>query len=114
MTTSPEAGLVASADSDTAQVIVMEPGLTPEKLAALIRGTVGGGGLLIEGGRNVWKQFAPLCDDLWLAVSPPPVSDREGLPSWWPVGETSWNLSALYTDEARMLYYHHRAVRGAP
>jgi riboflavin biosynthesis pyrimidine reductase len=114
MTTSPEAELVASGDSDIAQVTVMEPGLTPEKLASLIRGTVGGGGLLIEGGRNVWKQFAPLCDDLWLAVSPPPVSDREGVPSWWPVGETSWDLSALYTDEARMLYYHHRAVRGAP
>jgi riboflavin biosynthesis pyrimidine reductase len=114
LTTSQDRGIAHSGLEQKAEVVRMNDALDLPELTALIRESVGGGRLLIEGGRQVWEHFAPLCDDLWLAVAPPPVSGREGLPEWWPEGANAWDLSALYTDEARMLYYHHRATRGAP
>ena len=73
-----------------------------------------GGRLLIEGGEQTWRLFAPECDDVWLAVTPPPLSARAGLPPWWPADHTPLDDPAVYTDDARMLYYHHQLRRGAP
>lgn len=96
------------------RVALIPPGASAQDLAALIRHEVGGGSLLIEGGQKVWQHFQPLCDDLWLAVTPPPLSAREGRPLWWPLPPSSTPAPRIYTDEARMLYYHHHALRGAP
>ena len=95
-------------------ILMMEPDTDAEVLSTMIRTHVSGGRLLIEGGERTWRSFIPHCDDLWLAVTPPPTSDRAGLPSWWPESKRPLDGGSVYTDEARMLYYHHRLPRGAP
>ena len=95
--------------------IVVTPAPTDAgALAALIRDEVSGGRLLIEGGEQTWRLFAPKCDDIWLAVTPPPLSARAGLPPWWPADHLPLDDPAVYTDDSRMLYYHHQLRRGAP
>jgi len=95
--------------------IFMSPEASPpEDLAQHIRHILGAGHLLIEGGPQVWKLLAPVTDDLWLAVVPPPSSNAEGMPGWWPRGSGDWELGSMFTDEAKMLYFLHRRLRGAP
>lgn len=96
------------------RVIITKTDQSPATLAGAIRELVGGGALLIEGGRQMWESFAPLTDDLWLAVTPPPTNQREGFPPWWPVPPEQWQLETLFTDDARMLYYRHTRLTGAP
>ena len=95
-------------------ILVVEPDTDAETLSTMIRTHVSGGRLLIEGGERTWRSFIPQCDDLWLAVTPPPTNDRAGLPSWWPENKWPRDGASVYTDEARMLYYHHQLPRGAP
>ena len=96
------------------RVVVIDPQTDAAALANIIRTEVEGGRLLIEGGERTWRMFASHCDDLWLAVTPPPTSARAGLPPWWPADNLPRTDAAVYTDDARMLYYHHRLHRGAP
>jgi len=96
------------------RVVVVDPQADAATVAHIIRTEVEGGRLLIEGGEQTWRMFASHCDDLWLAVTPPPTSARAGLPPWWPADNLPHADAAVYTDDARMLYYHHRLGRGAP
>jgi len=96
------------------RVMITEIGRSAAEFAGAIREMVGGGALLIEGGRQMWESFAPLTDDLWLAVTPPPTSQRQGIPPWWPVPPEQWQLETLFTDDAKMLYYRHTRLPGAP
>lgn len=96
------------------RVIITKTDQSPATLAGAIRELVGGGALLIEGGRQMWESFAPVTDDLWLAVTPPPTNQRQGFPPWWPVPPEQWQLQTLFTDDAKMLYYRHTRLTGAP
>ena len=96
------------------RVVVVDPETDAVMLADIIRTEVEGGRLLIEGGEQTWRMFASHCDDLWLAVTPPPTNARAGLPTWWPADNLPRPDAAVYTDDARMLYYHHQLRRGAP
>jgi riboflavin biosynthesis pyrimidine reductase len=96
------------------RIFVSPDASPPEDLAQQIRHILGAGHLLIEGGAHLWKHLAPVTDDLWLAVVPPPLSDAEGMPEWWPRDSGDWELGSMFTDEAKMLYFLHRRLRGAP
>jgi riboflavin biosynthesis pyrimidine reductase len=89
--------------------------LTAGDLELAIAQHVGGNSLLVEGGTEIWKFFAPIIDEVLISVAPPPRESNEGVPPWWPGGHDHWQLSALMTDDSQMLYYSHRTgIRGVP
>lgn len=80
-----------------------------------LRTSLGAHSLLVEGGRALFETFAPITDEVALSVTPPPRSERAGIPPWWPGDTNSWTLTSLMTDDDKMLYYRYlTGVRGAP
>ncbi len=70
---------------------------------------------LLEGGRSIWEAWANLIDEVALSVAPPPNNIHQGIPPWWPLDTTRWQLTSLMTDDAKMLYHRYQTgVRGAP
>lgn len=70
---------------------------------------------LLEGGRSIWESWAPLIDEVALSVTPPPNDNHRGIPSWWPLDTSQWQLTSLMTDDAKMLYHRYQTgLRGAP
>lgn len=70
---------------------------------------------LLEGGRTLWESWAPLIDEVALSVTPPPNDSHRGIPIWWPLDSSLWQLTSLMTDDAKMLYHlYQTGVRGAP
>lgn len=70
---------------------------------------------LLEGGRSIWESWAELIDEVALSVAPPPNDIHRGIPQWWPLDTTRWQLTSLMTDDAKMLYHRYQTgVRGAP
>lgn len=63
--------------------------------------------LLVEGGRALWETFAPITDELVVAVAPPPLSTHQGIPPWWPGDRSGWTLTSLLTDDEKMLYFRY-------
>lgn len=97
------------------EVLVVDPDEDAEHLELAIAQHVGGNSLLVEGGTEIWKFFAPIIDEVLISVAPPPRESNEGVPPWWPGGHDHWQLSALMTDDSQMLYYSHRTgIRGVP
>jgi len=71
--------------------------------------------VLVEGGVALWQTFAPITDELALAVTPPPLDHHGGVPEWWPGESSQWTLHSLWSDDEKMLYYRYlTGVRGAP
>jgi hypothetical protein len=70
---------------------------------------------LLEGGRSVWESWVHLIDEVALSVTPPPNDVHRGIPSWWPLDTSLWQLTSLMTDDAKMLYHRYQTgPRGAP
>ncbi len=70
---------------------------------------------LLEGGRSVWESWATLIDEVALSVTPPPNDQHRGIPSWWPLDTSLWQLTSLATDDAKMLYHlYQTGPSGAP
>lgn len=65
------------------------------------------GHVLVEGGRGLWETFAPLTNELCVAVAPPPTSSHQGIPQWWPTDSSAWTLTSLMTDDEKMLYFRY-------
>ena len=63
--------------------------------------------LLVEGGRVLWETFAPMTNELVVAVTPPPLSTHQGIPPWWPGDPSQWTLTSLMTDDEKMLYFRY-------
>jgi len=70
---------------------------------------------LLEGGRSIWESWAHLIDEVALSVTPPPNDHHRGIPSWWPLDTSVWQLTSLMIDDAKMLYHRYQTgLRGAP
>ena len=70
---------------------------------------------LLEGGRSLWESWVHLIDEVALSVTPPPNDVHRGIPSWWPLDTSLWQLTSLMTDDAKMLYHRYQTgPRGAP
>jgi riboflavin biosynthesis pyrimidine reductase len=80
--------------------------LAPDILGAL-SGLCSTHHVLIEGGRVLWETFAPITDELALAVTPPPLDYHGGIPPWWPGDTSRWTVHSLMTDDEKMLYYRY-------
>lgn len=63
--------------------------------------------VLVEGGKVLWETFAPMTDELCVAVAPPPTSSHQGIPPWWPGDSATWTLTSLMTDDEKMLYFRY-------
>ena len=63
--------------------------------------------LLIEGGRLLWETFATETNELVVSVTPPPTSNHQGIPDWWPGDRSAWTLTSLMTDDEKMLYFRY-------
>jgi len=71
--------------------------------------------ILVEGGKSLYETFAPVTDEVCISVAPPPLSDHNGIPQWWPTSRDNWELVSLLTDDERMLYFRYRTHRnGVP
>ena len=66
--------------------------------------------LLVEGGRVLWETFAPITNELVVAVAPPPLSTHHGIPPWWPGDRSGWTLTSLMTDDEKMLYFRYETA----
>lgn len=107
--------LALSAGDLRYEVLVIDPEADATHQEQAIAQHVGGDSLLVEGGSEIWRFFAPIIDEVLISVAPPPREATEGIPPWWPGGHDHWQLSTLMTDDAQMLYYSHRTgIRGVP
>lgn len=82
-----------------------EPSEYPSTLLDAMRERGLGSHVLVEGGRITWEYFADLTTELLIATTPPPRDHHQGIPPWWPGDASHWELSSLFTDDAKMLYY---------
>lgn len=118
LTSSSGAGRVTDSLGDFSHRIVVldgSPAFGPEEIVDALGATLGAESLLIEGGRALFETFASITDEVALSVTPPPRSERAGVPPWWPEETGSWTLTSLMTDDDKMLYYRYlTGVRGAP
>jgi len=99
------------------RVVVLEDAavFSPEAVVAGLTRALGAQSFLIEGGRVLFETFASITDEVALSVTPPPRSERAGIPQWWPDDTETWSLTSLMTDDEQMLYYTYlTGVRGAP
>lgn len=117
--TTPEGAtrVAESLDSVAHRVVVLDeaPAFSAEAIVATLQGALGAQSFLIEGGRALLETFASITDEVALSVTPPPRSDRGGVPPWWPGVPESWSLVSLMTDDEQMLYYRYlTGPRGAP
>ncbi len=64
--------------------------------------------ILVEGGRNLVRQFAraDAIDDLCLTLTAAPRTETSPPVSWWPM-VASWQTIHLLTDDNRMLYHRY-------
>ncbi len=100
-----------------AEILTLEgEGLIPAtEVRTALSETLGAKTFLLEGGRSIWESWAPLTDEVALSVTPPPNDHHRGIPSWWPVDTSVWQLTSLMTDDAKMLYHRYQTgLRGAP
>lgn len=120
--------LVITSDAGVDKVHATVPGLSPQILTVESSGdfsasdiiqalsaVIPASHILVEGGRALYETFAPVTDEVCISVAPPPLSDRNGIPQWWPTSRDNWELVSLLTDDKRMLYFRYRTQRnGVP
>lgn len=102
-----EAGLGSALKGLPWEHLPWEPSESPRALLDAMRERGAGSHVLVEGGRMTWEYCAPLTTELLLATTPPPRDAHQGIPPWWPGDLSKWELSSLFTDDAKMLYYRH-------
>jgi len=117
--TSPEGAtrVAEGLDNLAHRVVVLDeaPVFSAEAIVTALHSALGAQSFLIEGGRVLFETFASITDEVALSVTPPPRSERAGVPDWWPGEPESWSLTSLMTDDEQMLYYRYlTGVRGAP
>jgi riboflavin biosynthesis pyrimidine reductase len=101
----------------TAEIITIDgEGFIPAtEVRNALRERLGAKTFLLEGGRSIWESWVDLIDEVALSVAPPPNDHHRGIPSWWPLDTSSWQLTSLMTDDAKMLYHRYQTgIRGAP
>ena len=101
----------------TAEIVTLEgEGPIPAtEIRSALSERLGSQSFLLEGGRGVWEAWVDLIDEVVLSVAPPPNDRHGGIPSWWPLDTSSWRLTSLMTDDAKMLYHRYQTgIRGAP
>ncbi len=111
-------GKVRDALGDThAEIVAVEGAgpIPPSEIRRTLGERLGAKTFLLEGGRTLWESWAHMIDEVALSVAPPPNNQHRGIPSWWPLDSSLWQLTSLMTDDAKMLYHRYQTgVRGAP
>jgi riboflavin biosynthesis pyrimidine reductase len=86
-----------------------------EQLVTSMTSATGGQHFLVEGGRGLWETMADITDEVCISVTPPPLDNHGGIPSWWPSDTANWSLTSLLSDDEKMLYFRYQTgIRGAP
>ncbi len=109
--TTESAATQVQADTDGLDAVVLtlpsEELFEPSAILECLSDVVSVENVVVEGGRVLWETFAPITNELCVAVAPPPTSSHQGIPPWWPGDSSTWTLTSLMTDDEKMLYFRY-------